>query len=64
MHHLDGTLHDVGARAKDSGNTSLIEVIVVLHGDHATSGDDNVLTTQLLEFLDNGGNQGLVTSGE
>lgn len=64
MHHFDSTLHDVGARAKDGSNTSLIKVVIVLHGDHTTSGDDDILTTQLLELLDNGGNKGLVTSGE
>ena len=64
VHYLDGTLHNVGARAKDCGNASLVEVVIVLHGDYTASGDDDVLTTQLLEFLDNGGDQGLVTRGE
>ena len=64
VHHLDGTLHDVGAGAEDGGYTCLVEVVVVLHGDHTASGDDDVLTASLLELLDHGGHEGLVTSGK
>ena len=64
MHHLDGTLHDVSARTEDGGYACLVEVVVVLHGDHTTSGNDDVLTAKLLELLNHSGNKGLVTSGE
>ena len=61
LHHLDSTLHHRCAWAKDGSHTSLVQEVIVLHGDHTTSGDNDVLTTELLELLNNCGDEGLVT---
>ena len=44
FHYLDSGFGDAGAGAEDGGYTCLVEVVVVLHGNHTASGDDDVLT--------------------
>src|SRR5574344_1045503 len=50
--------------AKDTGYTSLVQVVVVLGGDDTTGDDQDVFAAQLLELFNDLGYQGFVTGGQ
>src|ERR1039457_5793827 len=52
------------ARAKNTRYASRVEEVVVLRRDHSADEHQDVLATQLLEFLNHFGDQRLVPTGQ
>ena len=62
--HLDGRVADDCARTEDGHSAGIVEELVVLRGNHASHGDHDVGTTQLLELGDDLRHEGLVTCSQ
>ena len=62
--NLPRAVRDDGARSEHAGDTGLIEVVVVLRGNHAADEDHNVFAPESLQFGDHVGDQRFVAAGE
>ena len=61
FHHLDGRVRHGSAGAEDGCYALLIQVVVVLSGNHTAGDDHDILAAKLLQLLDELRNQSLVT---
>ena len=64
VHDFAGGFGHGGTGTEDGGNASLVEEVVVLGGDDTTGNDHDVLATELLQFLDELRDEGLVTGSQ
>ena len=64
LQQLDAAFGNIGAGAKDTCSTMLIQIIIVLSRNYAANANHDILTTAFFQFFNQSGQQGLVTCSQ